>query len=155
MNSSKNMHSTTPSASVSFSDIPATKRLARYATVAARLLLGLGFLVFGLNGFFNFIPPPPTPMPERAMAFIGGLMGSGYMLALIAGTQVVVGALLLVNRFVPLALLLIAPVVVNIVAFHIFLERSGLPVALVVLTLETFLLWQYRVAFRGVLTARS
>src|SRR5688572_26142826 len=112
------------------------KPIVRYVATGARILLGLIFFVLGLNGFFNFIPPPSTPMPERAMAFIGGLMGSGYMLALIGGTQVLVGALLLINRFVPLALILIAPVIVNIVAFHVFLERSGLVIALVVLALE-------------------
>src|SRR5689334_8159655 len=118
-----------------------TNPIVRHLPTVARIVLGLGFFVLGLNGFFNFIPPPPTPMPERAMAFIGGLMGSGYMLALIGGTQVIVGALLLVNRFVALALLLIAPVIVNIVAFHVFLEPSGLTIALVVLGLEIYLLW--------------
>src|SRR5688572_30599983 len=103
-----------------------------YGAAAARILLGLVFLVFVLNGFLHFIPPPSTPMPERAMAFIGALVATGYLLPLVAGTQAVAGALLLANRFVPLALLLLAPVIVNIVAFHVFLEPSGLAVALLV-----------------------
>jgi uncharacterized membrane protein YphA (DoxX/SURF4 family) len=128
--------------------------IARYGATGARVLLGLVFFVCGLNGFLNFIPPPSTPMPERAMAFIGALMGS-YPLPLVAGTQVFAGALLLANRFVPLALVLLAPVIVNIVAFHVFLEPSGLVLALVVLALESFLVWSRWTAFRGVLTARA
>ena len=101
------------------------KPIARYITTGARILLGLVFFVFGLNGFFQFIPPPPTPMPERATAFLGAMMGAGYFLPLLAGTQTIAGALLLANRFVPLALIVLAPVIVNIIAFHLFLERSG------------------------------
>lgn len=123
------------------------KPLARYATAAARILFGLMFLVFGLNGFLNFIPPPATPMPERAMSFIGALLGTGYMLPLIAGTKVVSGVLLLTNRLVPLALLFLAPLIVNIVAFHVFLEPSGLAIAIIVLALEIFLVWTRRAAF--------
>lgn len=128
--------------------------IARYGATGARVLLGLVFFVFGLNGFLNFIPPPSTPMPERAMAFLGALMGT-YLLPLVAGTQVLAGALLLANRFVPLALVLLAPVIVNIVAFHVFLEPSGLVVALVVLALESLLLWSNRTAYRGVLAPRA
>ena len=129
--------------------------IARYGAPTARVLLGLVFFVCGLNGFLNFIPPPSTPMPDRAMAFLGALIGTGYLLPLVAGTQVLAGALLLVGRFVPLALILLAPVIVNIVAFHVFLEPSGLVVAVVVLALESFLLWSHRAAYRGVLAARS
>lgn len=135
-------------------DRPA-KPIARHLVTAARVLLGLVFFIFGLNGFFNFIPPPPTPMPEQAMSFIGALMGSGYMLPLIAGIQVGAGALLLANRFVPLALVVLAPIVVNIVAFHLFLERSGLVIALVVLALEIVLLGWHRRSFAGLLRART
>ena len=63
--------------------------LLRAPNVGARILLGLVFFVCGLNGFLNFIPPPSTPMPEQAMAFIGALVATGYMLPLVAGTQVV------------------------------------------------------------------
>lgn len=118
-----------------------------------RLLMGLIFFVFGLNGFLHFIPQPKT-MPDGAIAFFGALMNTHYMLPLIMGTQVVCGALLLANRFVPLALALIAPVVVNIVAFHAFLEPAGLPMAAVVLVLELYLAWAYRSAFRPMLAAR-
>ena len=105
------------------------RSFARYLPAVARVLMGLSFLVFGLNGFLHFIPQPKQPMPEGAMAFGGALMNSGYMFPMVTGTQLLVGVLLLLNRFVPLALALMAPVVVNIVAFHIFLEPSGMDLA--------------------------
>ena len=82
-------------------------------------------------------------------------MKTDYMHALIFGTQVTAGALLLLNRFVPLALALIAPVVVNIVAFHLFLAPSGIPMAAVVLALEAYLAWSYRESFRPMLAWRA
>jgi uncharacterized membrane protein YphA (DoxX/SURF4 family) len=129
-----------------------TMRIAKHA---ARILLGLTFFVFGLNGFFNFIPPPPKPMPEALLAFSGALMKTGYLFQLVKGTEVVAGILLLANRFVPLALALLAPVVVNIVAVHLFLDHSGLPIALVVLALELYLAWAYRKTYRPMLVARA
>jgi len=133
---------------------PAKKSAARHLPTVARLLFGLGFTVFGLNGFLNFIPQPKT-MPEGAMAFFGALVKTGYMIPLLFGTQTLVGVLLLINRFVPLALALIAPVIVNIVAFHLFIEPSGLPVAIVFLGIELYLAWSYRSAFRPMLAART
>jgi uncharacterized membrane protein YphA (DoxX/SURF4 family) len=130
-----------------------TKSVARYAIAVARVLLGLPLIVFGLNAFLNFIPPPSTPLPENAMAFVGALAQSGYMMPLIGITHLVVGSLLLANRFVPLALVLFAPFIVNSVAFHFFLERSGLPMAAIFLGLELCLAWVYRRAFRSLLTA--
>jgi uncharacterized membrane protein YphA (DoxX/SURF4 family) len=134
---------------------PENKSFARYLPTVARLLMGLVFFVFGLNGFFNFIPPPKTPMSEAAMGFIGGLMKTGYMFPMIAGTQVLVGALLLTNLFVPLALALIAPVIVNIVAFHLVLEHSGTSIAIVVALLELYLAWSYREAFCSMLRPKT
>jgi hypothetical protein len=133
----------------------AIAHLHRRLAAVARLLMGIVFLVFGLNGFFNFIPPPPTPMPAGALAFIGALVGTGYMLPLLAVTQTIVGGLLLLNRFVPLALALIAPVIVNIVAFHVFLESTGIVIAFVVLALEIYLAWAYRAAFCSMLASRA
>jgi hypothetical protein len=127
--------------------------LLRLAPAAARILFGLIFLVFGLNGFLHFLPQPSS-MPEGALAFAGALAKTGYMFPLIKGTEVVAGALLLSNRFVPLALAIIAPNVVNILAFHAFLEPSGIGLAIVVLALELFLAWAYRDAFRSMLAAR-
>ena len=104
---------------------------------AARLLLGAVFTVFGLNGFLHFLPaPPPSGL---AAVFVGGLAASGYMFPLIKGTEVVVGLLLLSNRFVPLALTILAPVVVNILAFHLFLAPAGLALPLIVTALGIYL----------------
>jgi uncharacterized membrane protein YphA (DoxX/SURF4 family) len=129
--------------------------VTRYLPVVVRNLLGLMFLVSGLNGFLNFIPQPTTPLPPGATAFLGALMNTGYMLQLIAATHLIVGALLLANRFVPLALTLLAPFIVNSIAFHLFLEPSGRPMAFTVVALGIYLAWVYREAYRPLLSART
>ena len=131
------------------------KSFTRYFPIVARLLMGLPLVVFGLNGFFNFIPQPTTPLPEGAAAFAGALMKSGYMMQLIGATQLIVGVLLVLNRFVPLALALFAPFIVNSIAFHLRLEHSGLPMAAVFLALELYLAWVYRNAYRPMLATRG
>src|SRR4030081_217407 len=128
---------------------------ARHLPTIARILMGVPLIVFGLNGFFNFITPPTTPLPERAAAFAGALANTGYMMQLVGTTQLIVGLLLVLNRFVPLALALFAPFIVNSIAFHIFLEHSGLPMATVFLVLEVYLAWTYRDAYRPILTTRA
>ena len=117
----------------------------RIVAIVARILLGLVFLVFGLNGFLHFIPNPPPP--PAAGAFFGALAATRYMFVLIFGTQVIGGALLLVGMMVPFALVILAPVIVNIIAFHIFLVPAGLPLAIVVTALELYLAWRNRSAF--------
>ena len=118
----------------------------------ARILLGVLFVVFGANGLLHFLPMPPMSGPPAE--FAGALAATGYMFPLIKGTEIVSGLLLLSNRFVPLALTLLAPVIVNIVAFHAFLAPSGIALPILVLALELFLARSYRDAFRGVLAAR-
>jgi uncharacterized membrane protein YphA (DoxX/SURF4 family) len=119
----------------------------------ARIALGLTFLVFGMNGFLHFLPQPPMSGPPAD--FAGALFATGYMFPLIKGTEVVAGLLLLSNRYVPLALALLAPIVVNIVAFHAFLAPAGLALPLIVLSLELFLARSYRDAFAPMLHART
>jgi hypothetical protein len=131
------------------------RRATRRAPLVARCLLGAAFFVFGLHGFLNFIPPPTTPIPEGAMAFGGALEQTGYMFPLISGTEVAVGTLLLANRFVPLALAVLAPVLINIVACHAFLMPDGSGLALLLLALELYLAWAYRRAFAPMLAARA
>ena len=114
---------------------------------------GLLFLASGLANLLNLAPQPS--LPERAAAFSRALMNTGYMMPLIFGTQFIVGTLLLANRFVPLALALLAPFVVNSLAFHVFLEHSGLPIAIIVLALEAYLAWAYRKAYRTMLAPKS
>lgn len=128
--------------------------VVRYLPAVARILMGVPLIVFGLNGYLNFIPPPSTPLPQGAMDFAGALVNSGYMMQLIGTTQLVVGLLLVLNRFVPLALALFAPFMVNSIAFHLFLEHSGLPMAAVFLALELYLAWTYRAAYRPMLAAK-
>jgi hypothetical protein len=127
--------------------------IARFAPSAARLVLGLVFFVFGLNGLLQFIPPPPAP--DKAVAFLGALAATGYMFPLIKSVEVIGGALLLSNRFVPLALAIVAPNVVNIVLFHAVLAPAGLPIALLVLGLQVFTAWSYRDAYASMLHART
>ena len=131
-----------------------SRSFTRHLPTAARILMGLMFFVFGLNGFLNFIPQPKTPMPEGAVAFAGALMQTGYMMPLVMGTQLLVGVLLLLNRFVPLALALIAPIIVGIISFHVFLAPATIGPAIVVLALELYLAWAYRNAFRPMLAMR-
>ena len=127
--------------------------LSRHVPTASRIVLGLAFLVFGLNGFLGFLPMPPHE--GAAGAFLGALATTGYMFPLIKGTEVAVGALLLGNRFVPLALTLLAPVTVNILAFHAVLEPAGIVLPLILLGLHLHLAWVYRASFAGVLAARA
>lgn len=139
--------------------IPATasrsRSVTRHLPTVARVLLGLLFFVFGLDGFFHFVPVPRTPPPEGAMSFAGALIQTGYMFQLIKGTEVLVGALLLANRFVPLALALIAPVIVNIFAFSFFLAPSGILIPVIIVALELYLAWSYRDTYRSMLVARA
>ena len=124
---------------------------ARYAPTAARVVLGGIFFVFGLNGFLQFLSSPP--IPPRALAFIAALGATGYMFPIIKGTEVIAGALLLSNRYVPLALTLLAPIIVNITLFHTILAPS-LPLTLLILAAEIFLAWSYRKAFAPMLARR-
>jgi uncharacterized membrane protein YphA (DoxX/SURF4 family) len=121
--------------------------------LAARILLGLIFFVFGLNFFLHFLPQPPMAGP--AGAFAGAMFATGYLFILVKVVEVVSGLLLLAGRFVPLALALLAPIVVNIVFFHLFLAPAGILVPLVVLALELFLAWSYRNVYRPMLAART
>ena len=115
-------------------------------TIIVRSLLGLTFVVFGLNAFLQFIPlPPPQGL---AGDFMKALFVSHYFYV-VAILQIAGGAICLLGRFVPLGLTLLGPVIVNILLFHIFLEPSGLPLAVVVGALALFLLWAYRQAFGG------
>ena len=122
----------------------------KIATVIARILLGLLFVVFGSNAFLHFIPMPP--MSGHPGEFIGAMYATGY-LKVVAAFQVAGGALLLIGRFVPLGLTLLGPIIVNIVLFHLFLDRSGLGMAGIVSALALFLLWSYRANFAGLVRA--
>lgn len=118
----------------------------------ARIVLGLAFLVFGLNGFFRFIPIPP---PTKALGdLLAAFAATKFMFPMVKVLEVLCGLLLLLNRFVPLALLVLVPIVVNIVMLHAFLDPSGLPLALVLLVAGCVVAWDRRDVFRPVLCAK-
>jgi putative oxidoreductase len=123
----------------------------RTASVVARYLAGVIFLVMGLNGFLNFIPlPPPGGIAGQ---FIGALYVSHYVWVIFA-FQVIAGVLLLVNRYVPLAVAVLAPVIVNILSFHALMAPSGLPLALLVALLWALIFVDVRPAFAGLFQSR-
>ena len=123
----------------------------RIASIVARYLAGLIFLVFGLNGFLHFIPLPPPP--GIAGQFMGALYVSHYLWVIFA-FQVIAGALLLVNRYVPLAVAMLAPVLVNILTFHALMAPNGLPLALFVAVLWAVIFIDVRPAFSGLFQSR-
>ena len=123
----------------------------RIASVVARYLAGFIFFVMGLNGFLHFIPFPPPP--GVAGQFMGALYVSHYLWVIFA-FQVIAGALLLANRYVPFAVALLAPVIVNILSFHALMAPSGLPLALFVTVLWALIFVDVRSAFSGLFQSR-
>jgi len=120
----------------------------KIVTLIARILLGLISLVFGLNGFLNFLNMGPMPS-GLAGQFIGALALSHYYWV-VAALQIVGGALLLANRFVPFALVLLGPVIVNIICYHVFLNPSGAEPAAVVTVLWLIVFYSNRQHFSGI-----
>ncbi len=125
----------------------------KIVTLIARLLLGLIFVVFGLNGFLNFLNMGPMPS-GLAGQFIGALALSHYFWV-VAALQVAGGVLLLINRFVPLGLVLLGPVIVNIILYHAFLNPTGAPLAVVVLILWLIVFYGHRQYFSGIFVQRT
>lgn len=132
---------------------PESKSAAVYVTAIVRILLGLGFLVFGLNGFLNFMPAPKD-MPQEIMNVMGALVNAGYM-NVVSCTEVFVAVLLLTNRFVPLALAVLAPIIVGILTFHIAMAPATIGPGIVVTVMELYLAWAYRGAFKPMLGPRT
>jgi len=123
----------------------------KIVALVARILLGLLFVVFGLNGFLHFIPQPPMP-PSDMATFATVLMKTHYMAPVFA-IQVIAGLLLLIGRFIPLALTLIGPVIVNILLTHILMNPSGLPPGALAAVLWLILFYAYREYFASLFTA--
>jgi uncharacterized membrane protein YphA (DoxX/SURF4 family) len=126
--------------------------IMKIVTLIARILLGLVFVVFGLNGFLHFLPAPPPP--GTAGQFVGALAATHYIHFIFA-IQLVTGILFLVNRFVPLALTLIAPVIVNILLFHIFMAPASIAPGALTAVCWFILFARHRTAFAGIFEARS
>jgi putative oxidoreductase len=122
--------------------------------IGARILLGLMFTVFGLNGFLSFIPNPPV-IPQLAGMFFGAMVQSHFSY-FVFGVQLICGLLLLVNRYVPLAVVTLAAVLANIIAFHITMWPASLVPMPVVATLLWFAVaWQVRDRLRPLFIARG
>ena len=125
------------------------KRINRFAVPTARVLLGGMFVFASVNYFFHLTPMAPPP--GAAGEFMGGLVASGYFFTFLKVTELTVGILLLSGRFVPLALTVLAPIMLNIFAFHLFLAPKGLGIAVALGLLQVYLAWSYRDAFTAVL----
>ncbi len=124
----------------------------RIAATVVRYLLGLIFLVFGLNGFLNFIPM--GEMSPGAMAMMGGLAGSGYFFPMLKILEILSGVLLLTGMYVPLAIAILGPITLNIFMFHAVLEPGGLPVAIVVFGGNILLAVANKESFKGVFSKK-
>jgi len=125
----------------------------KIVVLVSRLLLGLVFFVFGLNGFLQFIPVKELPT-GLALQFVTALMQSHYVLV-VSATQLIGGVLLLANRYVPLGLALLGPVIVNILSYHIFLSFQGMPLAALVAVLWFVLFFRYRQYFSGLFVQKA
>jgi putative oxidoreductase len=124
-------------------------KLMKIVATIARIIMGCVFVFFGLNIFFQFLHMPPPPSGP-AGDFAKALFVSHYIYV-VGGLQVVGGLLCLLGRFVPLALILLGPVIVNILLFHLLLNPTGLPMAIAVSVLALIVLWYHRAAFSGLL----
>lgn len=128
-------------------------QIKKGSTIAARLLLGLIFTVFGLNYFLHFIPAPPPQ--GHAEAFVSGLFQSGYFFPFLKTLEVLLGLSLLVGVFVPLSLVLLMPITLNIALFHVFLSPEGIGLTVLVLVLHLFLAWRYRDYYKQLFVQRA
>lgn len=126
----------------------------KIAVLIARVLLGLVFLVFGLNFFLQFLPMKPPPMSKEATAFQMGLFGSGYFFPYLKVIETMSGLFLLVNRYTAFFLLVLLPISVNICLFHVILAPAGAPVGITVLVLNIFLCIAHLKYYKTVFTAK-
>jgi putative oxidoreductase len=127
----------------------------KFAIIGARVLLGLIFVVFGLHGFFHFSFIPAPELSEAGGSMMGALVATGYFMMIVKAVEVVSGLMILTGRFIPLGLILLAPVSVHILLFHTFLDRAGLGMAIFIVAMQLFLAWAHRDSFSGVLKANA
>lgn len=128
------------------------KRGVRIAAAIARILLGVAFMIFGLNGFLNFMPAPKD-LPPDIVTVSMGLMKGGYV-NVVSAVEILATVFLLTNRFVPLALTLLAPILVGILTFHIATSPGMIVPGAVLSLIELYLAWSYRKAFCPMLAAK-
>ena len=125
----------------------------KIAVLVTRVLLGLIFLVFGLNGFLNFIPME-TPTDPKIGAFMGGLFQTGYFFPFLKGTEVLIGIALLANRYTALALVILTPIALNILLFHLFLAPEGSLLSIVIMALLAYQTGLHKDKYKTLLTAK-
>ncbi len=122
------------------------------STTVVRSLLGLLYVVFGLNFFLHFIPmPPPPATPGPAENFMGGLFQAGYFFPMVKGLEVLLGGFLLLNFFTPLSLIILAPISLNIFLYHAFLAPDNMAISVLIVFLHIYLLWAYAKSYKTVL----
>lgn len=128
-------------------------KIKTLSTTVVRSLLGLIYVIFGLNFFLHFIPmPPPPAQPGAAEGFMGGLFQAGYFFPMVKGLEVLLGGFLLLNLFTPLALVILAPISLNILLFHAFLAPDNMAISILIILLQIYLFWAYQNNYRSVLT---
>ncbi len=116
-----------------------------------RILLGIMLVVFGLNKFLQFMPMPP--LPQEAAEFMGALVKSGYLMTVVAVVEIITGILLLFNKYVPLALVLVFPVLLNAFLFHLFLDLSGIGGAAFAVAMNVYLFFSRKESYQEILKA--
>ena len=121
----------------------------KISKIIARVLLGLILLIFGLNGFLQFMPMPE--MSTEAGELMGALASAGYFFPIIAIVEIIVGVLLLINKYIALALIVLFPIMLNALLFHLFLDIAGIGAAALAITLNIFLLITYKEKFKEIL----
>jgi putative oxidoreductase len=129
-------------------------KIKSISVVTTRILLGLIYFIFGLNFFLHFLPTPP-PHGGVADAFTGGLFQSGYFFPLLKGLEVVLGAMLLIQYFVPLALVVLAPISINILLFHAFLSPENTIMGVVIVLANFYLAWAYRSYYKPLFVRKT
>jgi uncharacterized membrane protein YphA (DoxX/SURF4 family) len=121
--------------------------------LGARLLLGLGFFIFGINGFLQFMPNPP--MTPEAGALMGAFAKTGYFFPMVKIVELLVGVLLLANFLAPLAVVLISPILIGITTIHLFLNPAGIPMMIFLHALHGVLVYGYREYYQGLFTKKA
>jgi putative oxidoreductase len=125
----------------------------KIATIIIRILVGFAFVVFGANVFFNFMPAPP--MPDTAgTRWVTAMVETRYFFV-VGAAQVLGGLPLLINRYVPLGLAILGPVIVNILSYHLFMHREGISGAFIAAGLWLFLFYAYREYFSSLFVQRA
>lgn len=124
------------------------------SVVTARIVLGLIYFVFGLNFFLQFLPTPPSS-GGVADVFLGGLFQSGYFFPLVKGLEVVLGAFLIIRLFVPLSLVILMPISLNILLFHVFLTPGNFAMGAVIMVIHVYLAWAYRESYKPLFNQKA